>query len=271
MDELFKTILILSASGFGLTAVLLILKPITIKKFPAKWQLYVWIAVMLSMIIPVYKLIPKNQINNIPALSEVIAVQQAPQVMPDNNTNTAIHDTLPDTDKIINLKSIKPFSYMWFFGVIVFLLTVVTSYIIFLIRKSKKSVTVCDNKILEIVKKQLKIKRKIALKMSPDTVSPMLSGIFRPVIYLPFKEITDEMLYMIFLHELTHYKRKDLIIKWFSVFVNAVHWFNPLAYMLCASISEACEIACDMEVTKNMNQDEQKLYMNTILYLVEAK
>ena len=73
---------------------------------------------------------------------------------------------------------------------------------------------------------------------------------------------------MVFLHELTHYKRKDLMIKWLSVFVNAVHWFDPLAYMLRANISESCEISCDMEVTKNMDEAEQKLYMKTILELV---
>ena len=65
------------------------------------------------------------------------------------------------------------------------------------------------------------------------------------------------------------YKRKDLIIKWFALFVNAVHWFNPLSYLLSANLSEACEVSCDMEVTKNMNDEEQKLYMKTILELVE--
>ena len=74
---------------------------------------------------------------------------------------------------------------------------------------------------------------------------------------------------MVFLHELTHYKRKDLLIKWLSLFVNAVHWFNPLAYLLCANVSEACEVSCDMEVTKNMSDEEQKVYMKTILDLVE--
>ena len=76
---------------------------------------------------------------------------------------------------------------------------------------------------------------------------------------------------MVFLHELTHYKRKDLMIKWFSIFVNAVHWFNPLAYLLCANISESCEVSCDMAVTKNMSDIEQKIYMKTILDLVEEK
>ena len=55
------------------------------------------------------------------------------------------------------------------------------------------------------------------------------------------------------------------------MFVNAVHWFNPLAYFLCANIGEACEVSCDMAVTKNMSDKEQKIYMKTILDLAEQE
>ncbi len=105
--------------------------------------------------------------------------------------------------------------------------------------------------------------------MSADVQSPMLVGLFRPVIYLPCREIPDEQLAMVFRHELTHYKRGDLLIKWLSLFANGVHWFNPLSYLLCANISESCEVSCDMAVTAHMTDEEQKLYMQTILNLLE--
>ena len=75
MFELFKTVLILSLFGFGITALLLCLKPITAKKFPAKWQYYVWIAVLLSMIIPTYKLIPPKEAQKLPLLPQNEIVQ----------------------------------------------------------------------------------------------------------------------------------------------------------------------------------------------------
>ena len=105
--------------------------------------------------------------------------------------------------------------------------------------------------------------------MTSDHCSPMLVGTFFPVIYIPQNEISDKNLRMIFLHELTHYKRKDLFFKWLSLFVNALHWFNPFAYLLCYNLSEACEISCDMAVTEKMSDSEQKTYMKTILDLVE--
>ena len=99
----------------------------------------------------------------------------------------------------------------------------------------------------------------------------MLVGVLFPTVYLPCREIPDENMRMVLLHELTHYKRKDLLVKWFSVFVNAVHWFNPLCYLACAALSEACEVSCDMAVTKNMTEEEQKLYMQTILHLAAER
>ena len=107
------------------------------------------------------------------------------------------------------------------------------------------------------------------MRVSSEVGSPMLVGVVFPVIYMPHREISPEMMRVVFLHELTHYKRKDLMIKWFALFVNAVHWFNPMAYLLCANLSEACEISCDMKVTMDMGEEEQRLYMKTILELVE--
>lgn len=275
MFELFKTVLILSLFGFGITALLLCLKPITAKKFPAKWQYYVWIAVLLSMIIPTYKLIPPKEAQKLPLLPQNEIVQpEAPQNIEEAPRTVIIEET-PTLYREVNItpnyriKLLDLLAYIWLVGMCIFLIVVISSYIIYLIRKHKKAIRITENAVLNEVKKELKIKRHIKIRMSPDIQSPMLVGVLFPVIYIPCREIPDENMRMVFLHELTHYKRKDLLIKWLSLFVNAVHWFNPLAYLLCANVSEACEVSCDMAVTKNMSDTEQKIYMKTILDLVE--
>ena len=274
MFELFKTVLILSLFGFGITALLLCLKPITAKKFPAKWQYYVWIAVLLSMIIPAYKLIPKKEAQKISLISQNRIEQQA-QPQTQDNPETVIIEETPIEYREVNLtpklqiRLLDLLAYIWFFGACIYLIVVIGSYVVYLIRKRKNSVAITDNATLNEVKKELKIKRRIKIRMSPDIQSPMLVGVLFPVIYIPCREIPNENMRMVFLHELTHYKRKDLLIKWLSLFVNAVHWFNPLAYLLCANLSESCEVSCDMAVTRNMSEREQKIYMKTILDLVE--
>lgn len=275
MFELFKTVLILSLFGFGITALLLCLKPITAKKFPAKWQYYVWIAVLLSMIIPTYKLIPPKEAQKLPLLPQNEIVQLEAVQDLEEAPRTVIIEETPIEYREVNItpnyriKLLDLLAYVWLVGMCFYLIVVIGSYILYLIRKHKKAIRITENVVLNEVKKELKIKRHIKIRMSPDIQSPMLVGVLFPVIYIPCREIPDENMRMVFLHELTHYKRKDLLIKWLSLFVNAVHWFNPLAYLLCANVSEACEVSCDMAVTKNMSDTEQKIYMKTILDLVE--
>lgn len=273
MYELFRNVLVMSGLGFCLTALLLVLKPITSKKFPAKWQYYVWVAVLLFMIIPVWRFIPQNRASEIIRTPRQTAEQTVPSETQD--APTVVNDNVPIEYREIPLtgldKSIRLLdliSYIWFIGMNVFLLIVIASYVIYLCKKRKDTVSIADNAVLQGVKSELRIKRKIRVRMSSGIKSPLLCGALFPVVYIPCTDIPEKKLRMVFLHELTHYKRKDLIIKWFSILVNAVHWFNPLSYMLSANINEACEVSCDMEVTKDMSETEQKLYMETILDLV---
>lgn len=295
MSEIFKTTLILSVLGTLLTLPLLAIKPITSKRFPAIWQYFIWIAVMLSMLVPIYKIVPTKEpeiqigtqqdnptyvIPIVPVKSTLSQPEQAfqPSDVPlesESENTTAAHRT-PEPSNIqsehkpdFQLNIPEYVAYIWFSGVCIGLTVIMVSYAVYLRKRRKNSVEITNNIILEQAKKELNIKRNIRIRMTSDPCSPMLVGILFPVIYIPCSELSDENLKMVFLHELTHYKRRDLAFKWLSLFVNVLHWFNPFAYLLCANLSEACEISCDMAVTKKMSDSEQKLYMKTILDLVE--
>lgn len=277
MYDVFKTVLILSLFGFGITALLLLLKPITAKRLPARWQYCVWITLLIFMVFPAYKLIPKKEAQKLSIVPQNQTVQTTVQPHEETHPDTVVTYDTPIEYREVNLSpkiSIRLFdliAYIWGAGVLIFLLVVIISYFRFLYRKSKNSVKISDNKIFSEVKKELKIKKHIRLKASSDIDSPILVGVLFPTVYIPCREIPNDNMRMVLLHELTHYKRKDLLIKWFAVLVNAVHWFNPLCYLACANLSEACEVSCDMSVTKNMSEDEQKLYMQTILNLATER
>ena len=277
MYDVFKTVLILSLFGFGITALLLLLKTITAKKLPARWQYCVWIILLISMVLPTYKLIPKKEAQKLAIVPQNQTAQTETQPQEETNPDTVVTYDTPIEYREVNISpkiQIRLFdliAYIWGAGVLIFLLVIIISYFRFLCRKNKNAVKISDNKIFSEVKNELKIKRHIRLKASSDIGSPMLVGILFPTVYIPCLEIPDDNMRMVLLHELTHYKRKDLLVKWFAVLVNAVHWFNPLCYLACAALSEACEVSCDMAVTKNMSEDEQKLYMQTILNLVEER
>ena len=270
----FTMVLAMSALGFAVVTVLLLLKPVMTRFFPARLQYAAWIIAGVFMLVPFWRLVPTDTVNFVSKQAEI---QQTETAVEDNRQETdapVIIENVPFEYREIELAPEKRvrlmdlLAYIWLAGTGIFILAAAVSYVMFLIKRLKGSLNVEDNVILEQVKKELKIKRRIRVRTSPEVKSPMLIGALFPVVYLPMTKLTDEQLRMVFLHELTHCKRGDLLIKWFSLFVNALHWFNPMAYLFAANVNESCEIACDMAVTRNMSDDEQKLYMAAILDLL---
>ncbi len=278
MSELLKTIFVLSALGSILILLLLLLKPLTVKRFPAKWQYWVWVVALCAMLLPVYRLVPQRLAQTMPIPPQQITTPPENIIggidAPPDIVITTLPTVLEQEISITPQKSLPLWDilgYVWLTGFGIFLLVVFISYISYLARKRRESENILENYLLEATKKELGIRRKIRLRQSQKNISPMLVGIFRPTIYLPNRNIAEENLHMVFLHELTHFKRGDLLLKWLALFVNAVHWFNPLCYLLVANFSESCELSCDMAVTRRMSEEEQKLYMKTILELVEER
>lgn len=160
--------------------------------------------------------------------------------------------------------------YLWLGGTGVFLAFLLGSYGRFRINLLKNSVSFPEHPLQEEVRQSLGIRRRIPLRWVPGLATPMLVGVFSPAVYLPDSDLPQEHLRMVLLHELTHYKRKDLLLKWLALLVNAIHWFNPLAYLLVRSLGQACEDACDRDVTRDMTPQERKQYMYTILTLAQV-
>ena len=272
MTEIFKTVLMLSALGSGLILLIWLIKPFTMKHFPAAWHSVIWLCIALLMLLPVWKLIPRQQAQN---LTPYIERQQSREQA--NMEDIFVPDTtIPDAPALAPEDSPNPpwldiFAGIWLGGFLLWMVSTIASYVLFLYKKRKHSLSLSENTALEAVKNELHVKRKIRLRIDRSTDSPMLVGCLFPVIYLPDKELEPEKEKMIFRHELTHYKHRDLCFKWLVALINALHWFNPFAYLLSAGVSQSCEVACDMAVIQGLNPEEQKLYMNTILDLVEKK
>jgi len=101
--------------------------------------------------------------------------------------------------------------------------------------------------------------------------TPMLMGIFKPRLYLPEREYEDSALRSILLHELVHFRRKDIFVKWLAFFANAVHWFNPAHYLMRRELARECELAADEAVIKQMDADTRMKYAHLLLDIVSAK
>lgn len=124
------------------------------------------------------------------------------------------------------------------------------------------------NNILEKCKKKLKIKRNIKLIEQYEMQRPCTMGVFKVKIFLSDNmfEMDEICLTDIFMHELSHYKRKDNLLNVFIMFAKAVHCFNPIIYfglMNCLKVD--MELATDEMAIENLGQDERDEYSRIIV------
>lgn len=116
--------------------------------------------------------------------------------------------------------------------------------------------------LLEILRRELKLKKNIKLLLSLYVDEPMVLGIITPVVLLPagFSEWEEEKIYYILKHEMAHIKNWDLGFKLIGLIVMAVHWFNPFCILLFKELSEMAEICCDKRVIAGRDEFDRKEY-----------
>ncbi len=272
MQDYFNALIFMSISGSILIFIIQLIKPLFVKKLPATLQKIIWILVMLCMVVPFWKFIPNSQIKFTDTDFSYL-FDSAFEADEGYHTNNIYENEklYPDDKNEVRFDVKKIIALIYFFGVAVFIVSAILSYIIFVRKKKKGSVELPYNKSFEEVRKELNIKKSIRLRVSADTHSPMLAGGFFPVIYIPQNIDDEKKEKMIYRHELTHYKNGDLILKWCVLFLNAFYWFNPFCYILSSNVSEVCELSCDMSVIKKLNDKDKAFYMNTILELIEKE
>ena len=110
----------------------------------------------------------------------------------------------------------------------------------------------------------------VAVCETSQVDTPALCGIFRPCLLFPIglaARLTDAELRFVVRHELGHWRRGDLLVQGLLQFAVAVHWFNPLAWIMARVAREDCEIACD-EFVLGRGQTDAADYGATLLKML---
>lgn len=96
--------------------------------------------------------------------------------------------------------------------------------------------------------------------------TPFVLGLLRPRIYLPSALPKQERDYIL-LHERTHIRRCDHILRALAWLAVAVHWFNPLVWLAFRLAGKDMEMSCDEAVLRNMDRDVRADYSASLLRL----
>ncbi|MBR4914918.1 MAG: hypothetical protein IKZ42_06540 [Clostridiales bacterium] len=100
--------------------------------------------------------------------------------------------------------------------------------------------------------------------VSEKVSAPFVFGLFVPRIYLPDVLDNYEREYVL-LHERTHIKHGDWLIKIIGMFAVAVHWFNPLSWLAYRLFEQDIEMSCDESVVAGMDADIKQAYTMSIV------
>lgn len=128
----------------------------------------------------------------------------------------------------------------------------------------------CDSEVqdfFERVCEELHIKPgRVQLYQSYHARISVFMGIRRPAVILPVAVYTEEELRVMFVHELIHYRQKDIWMKNAAAAVLVLQFFNPLVWWLSALLKRFCEHACDDRASGLAGGP--KIYFTVIAHLI---
>lgn len=297
LTALFKTMLSLSFMGSVLAVVIILTKRIFKNKLSANWHYYIWFLLIIRLIIPYAPVSSLSMFNLLSPASQRIEISQNSNGSIDANTplshindkSTSNKDNIASnsnvengsTDKeniVIQKKNTVGFNYymisvIWLIGVIIMLLHLLIVNMKFLVNVNKRLECKEEDIIRNFAecKSKMNVYANIPIVYDDNLNTPALFGVIRPRLLMPHKIInilSEEEKGYIFLHELAHLKRKDILINWIMVIAQALHWFNPIVWYAFYKMHQDCEVACDAYVLSRLNPVEHKKYGETIINLI---
>ena len=160
---------------------------------------------------------------------------------------------------------------LWCTGILVLISILIVSMFNFKIKSSNLEKIKDEHiiKILNKLKQNINVKTDISMYICDDKKSPCILGIVKPKIYLPqyVLKLDDNMISHILLHELMHYKRKDLYINLLCWIMLLLHWLNPLVWIAEKKLKTYREYACDSCVLQILGEEKNVDYGMTIINL----
>ena len=266
--------------------VLFLLRRVMKKRYPARAICFVWALLAIRLLIPVQLTLPDAPVQVTPI--RAVTVDMSPREEMQSTAQAAAADETRTPRVSVyrgnemwhevpvgwNFPVAKMMFILWGAGILAFLGWQAYSYIgfVYLARETGQAAERDTlRRVFEDQKQSLGIRRDIPLVVTPAADCPMLAGFLRPALYLPDEALSEQEAMFVFRHELTHLKRGDLWLKLLLTAARAVHWFNPLVYLMARFAQEDIELACDDAVVRGMDGAARRAYGETILKSATAQ
>lgn len=284
---------LLKTSLLGSLAILamLVLKPLWRERYRAKTRCWLWLALAAFLLLPVDFSVKNAPVQAAPPKDYTLFVGtdkttiqstdnlfgdmaeksgQSPAQVRDTIIQRPVTNPEQKTTRYIPVTTILFYGYLA--GAAAFLLYQGVSYALFrrTVRRWKRDVSRADYAaMLSDTARDLGVSAPEMIVCEAIS-TPAVTGLLRPRLLLPHERYDVQELRYILRHELCHLKRRDMLLKLVLLAANAMHWFNPVVYLMLRQADEDIELACDSAATDGLELPERAAYSRTLLAAVQS-
>lgn len=284
---------LLKTSLLGSLAILamLVLKPLWRERYRAKTRCWLWLALAVFLLLPVDFSVKNAPVQAAPPKDYTLFVGtdkttiqstdnlfgdmaeksgQSPAQVRDTIIQRPVTNPEQKTTRYIPVTTILFYGYLA--GAAAFLLYQGVSYALFrrTVRRWKRDVSRADYAaMLSDTARDLGVSAPEMIVCEAIS-TPAVTGLLRPRLLLPHEHYDVQELRYILRHELCHLKRRDMLLKLVLLAANAMHWFNPVVYLMLRQADEDIALACDSAATDGLELPERAAYSRTLLAAVQS-
>ncbi len=248
---------------------LLVIKWLLRDKLSPRWQYFVWVVLAARL------LVPATLGGGTPLLRLPLWLEMAKLTVEEglSSTYTSVAQAIQVKAPVPWLTGLPHSVTDWLFflyvlGVVAFLLRYLVSYLSLrrLMGRGEEPSEDLRRQVMGVAEQYgLPL---CAVVVLPGLTSPMVCGVFRPVLALPAgKEMEDHVL----LHELLHVKYHDALQNVFWSLCRAIHWCNPLVHLFLDRVGNDLESLCDQRVLERLAGEERRSYGISLLSMANEK
>lgn len=292
-------VVFVSVLGGCLTLLLALAAPALRRRYTARTLCIAWLLLALRMLIPFHLSLPDAPVQ-IPMPAVQVAAPQA--VQPDTAAPSLPEKTaaavLPETgaaeagaiptqparqgrltradpvpDRLADLLTLRTLALLWAAGAALLALYQLTAWSVWRARvlAQNRPAPLPVLQLWRQCRSRLGVSREVAAYENAAVATPMVMGLFHPVLVVPQGMRPDEQGALMLLHECEHLRRHDL---WAAALLQALvclHWPNPAAWLLRNQARQEMEFACDQTVVRCSGLQSRRTYGQALLYTAAAR
>lgn len=281
IDTLGIRFLIISAAILVCVSIILMVKKLCKKHLSLRVQYNLWFLLLIILALP-FVPIKSGGLNGIWQWFMQLGASRDPAGNTAIDTGTVAAATaanwMQDFTVTVNHETPALVNYLllfiWIAGILI--MAILTLHSQLKIRQVIQSALPVQNRqvrnIYHECRSAIGITKNIRLCSSAYIQSPISVGLFKPCIVLPIQMISglqDKDIRFILLHELQHYRHRDIAVNYLMCLARIIYWFHPLVWLALKEMRNDREVACDAAVLRIIDENSYADYGYTLLYFAE--